>query len=159
MKLGSFRFHFYSDEGNEPPHIHIETPDGECKFWLDPVRLSRNKGIAPQSIRQIERIIFEPSIFLRENTMNTLAMQNEPVEPTAIRAWTEKRTIYIELTDGRIIGFPASRFKRLANAPEEKLREVTLRLNGFALRWESLDEDITVPGIVAGNFQLPYNIE
>jgi len=22
-------------------------------------------------------------------------------------------------------------------------------------RWENLDEDITVPGIVAGNFQLP----
>jgi len=23
-----FRFHFYSDEGNEPPHIHIAAPDG-----------------------------------------------------------------------------------------------------------------------------------
>jgi hypothetical protein len=34
-------------------------------------------------------------------------------------------------------------------------KKVTLRLNGFALRWESLDEDFTVPGIVAGNFQLP----
>jgi hypothetical protein len=38
-----FRFHFYSDEGNEPPHIHVATPDGECKFWLQPVRLARNK--------------------------------------------------------------------------------------------------------------------
>jgi len=91
--------------------------------------------------------------------MSTLAMKNESVEPAAIRAWTEKRTIYIELTDGRIIGFPASRFKLLATAPEETLKEVTLRLNGYALRWESLDEDITVPGIVAGNFQLPYHIE
>ena len=91
--------------------------------------------------------------------MSTLAMKNETVEPTAIRAWAEKRTIYVELTDGRIIGFPASRFKLLATASEEKLKEVTLRLNGYALRWESLDEDITVPGIVAGNFQLPYNIE
>jgi hypothetical protein len=26
-----------------------------------------------------------------------------------------------------------------------------------ALRWESLDEDITVPGVVAGHFQLPYD--
>jgi hypothetical protein len=91
--------------------------------------------------------------------MNTLAMKNETVEPTAIRAWAEKRIIYIELTDGRIIGFPAGRFKLLATASEEKLKEVTLRLNGFALRWESLDEDITVPGIVAGNFQLPYDVE
>jgi hypothetical protein len=48
--------------------------------------------------------------------MSTLAMKNESVEPAAIRAWTEKRTIYIELTDGRIIGFPASRFKILATA-------------------------------------------
>jgi hypothetical protein len=80
------------------------------------------------------------------------------VEPTAIRAWTEGRTIFIELTDGRIIGFPADRFKILKKATEEQLKEVTLRLDGFALRWESLDEDITVPGVVAGNFQLPFDI-
>jgi len=77
------------------------------------------------------------------------------VEPAAIRAWTEGRTIFVELTDGRIIGFPADRFRILKNASNEQLKEVTLRLNGYALRWEKLDEDITVPGIVAGNFQLP----
>jgi antitoxin component HigA of HigAB toxin-antitoxin module len=78
------------------------------------------------------------------------------VEPTAIRAWAEDRTIFIELTDGRLIGFPANRFRILKNATDEQLKEVTLRLNGYALRWENLDEDITVPGIVAGHFQLPY---
>ncbi|MFQ5605740.1 MAG: DUF2442 domain-containing protein [bacterium] len=77
------------------------------------------------------------------------------VEPTAIKAWAEKRTIYVELTDGRIIGFPADRFKILKEATDKQLKEVALRLNGYALRWESLDEDITVPGIVAGHFQLP----
>jgi hypothetical protein len=35
------------------------------------------------------------------------------------------------------------------------LKAVTLRLNGYALRWENLDEDITVPGIVSGHFELP----
>jgi hypothetical protein len=53
--------------------------------------------------------------------------------------------------------FSAHRFKLLSQATEEQLQEVTLRLNGFALRWENLDEDITVPGIVAGNFQLPLS--
>ncbi len=77
------------------------------------------------------------------------------VEPTAIRAWSEGRIIFIELTDGRIIGFPANRFRILKSATDEQLKEVTLRLDGYALRWESLDEDITVPGVVAGNFQLP----
>jgi len=90
--------------------------------------------------------------------MKSTAFKEETIEPSAIRAWAEKRTIFVELTDGRIIGFPADRFKILSTATEEQLKEVTLRLNGFALRWESLDEDITVPGIVAGNFQLPFRI-
>jgi len=63
--------------------------------------------------------------------------------------------VFVELTDGRIIGFPAERFRILSKATDEQLKEVTVRLNGFALRWESLDEDITVSGIVAGHFQLP----
>jgi len=49
----------------------------------------------------------------------------------------------------------ASRFTRLRNASDEQLRHVTLEFDGFALRWENIDEDITVPGIVAGRFQLP----
>jgi len=63
--------------------------------------------------------------------------------------------VFLELTDGRVVGFPADRFRRLKQASVEQLREVTLELNGFALRWEDLDEDLTVPGIVAGRFQLP----
>lgn len=88
--------------------------------------------------------------------MSSTAKKSSPVEPAAIRAWAENRTIFIELTDGRIIGFPAARFKLLASASDEQLARVEIRLSGYALRWEELDEDITVPGIVAGNFQLPY---
>jgi len=76
------------------------------------------------------------------------------IEPAAIRAWTEERMIFIELTDSRIIGFPADRFKRLKEADDDQLKKVKVRLNGFALRWEEIDEDITVPGILAGNFEL-----
>jgi hypothetical protein len=88
--------------------------------------------------------------------MSTIAHDQGTAEPAAIRVWVELRTVFIELTDGRIIGFPADRFHLLAKATDDQLQEVTLRLNGYALRWEDLDEDITVPGIVAGNFQLPY---
>jgi hypothetical protein len=76
-------------------------------------------------------------------------------EPIALNVWIEKRIVFIELTDGRIIGFPAKRFRLLKNASDQQLNEVAIRLNGFALRWENLDEDITVKGILAGNFQLP----
>ena len=76
-------------------------------------------------------------------------------EPAALRAWAEKRMIFLELTDGRILGFPAARFKRLNSATDEQLKGVRLEVDGYALRWEELDEDITVPGVVAGRFQLP----
>lgn len=66
LKIGSFRFHFYSDEGNEPPHIHVATPDGECKFWLDPIRLARNMTISPPTVRKIEKLVFEHQTFLLE---------------------------------------------------------------------------------------------
>ena len=83
------------------------------------------------------------------------AKTEEPVEPLAMRAWVEKRLVFLELTDGRIIGFPADRYRILKAASDEALSRVELRLNGYALRWEELDEDLTVPGVVTGNFQLP----
>jgi len=79
-------------------------------------------------------------------------------EPIALNAWSIGRTIFIELTDGRNVSFPADRFKILAKASDEELKDVKVRLNGFALRWENLDEDITVKGIIAGNFQLPLPV-
>jgi hypothetical protein len=79
----------------------------------------------------------------------------QETEPAAIRVWVENRTVYLELVDGRIFGFPADRFRILSSASDTELQKVRLELNGYALRWEALDEDITVPGVVAGHFQLP----
>ncbi|MGH8588139.1 MAG: DUF4160 domain-containing protein [Gammaproteobacteria bacterium] len=59
MRIGSYRFHFYSDEGKEPPHIHVRTPNGECKFWLEPVSLASVRGVKSHEVREIERLVFE----------------------------------------------------------------------------------------------------
>ena len=63
--------------------------------------------------------------------------------------------VHFELTDGRLIAFPADRYRLLKQATQEQLSKVTLRLNGAALRWDELDEDLTVQGILEGRFQLP----
>jgi len=86
---------------------------------------------------------------------STAEAEHLPVEPAALRVWVEGRIVFLELTDGRIVGFPADRFRLLKAATDEQLQGVTLELQGYALRWEELDEDLTVPGIVAGRFQLP----
>ena len=84
--------------------------------------------------------------------MSTMAVKGEA---QASRVWTQGRMIFVELTDGRQIGFPADRFILLSRASDEELAEVRLRLNGYALRWDKLDEDLTIQGIVEGRFQLP----
>jgi hypothetical protein len=66
LRIGSFRFHFYSDEINEPPHIHVATTDGECKFWLNPIRLARNKRVPSYVIHKIEKLVFEHQDYLME---------------------------------------------------------------------------------------------
>ena len=65
---------------------------------------------------------------------------NIQTDPAAIRVWAKERTIFVELVDGRIVGFPADRFRILRAASDEQLQEVQLEVNGFALRWDSLDE-------------------
>jgi len=84
--------------------------------------------------------------------MNTTVYKTEPI---AVKAWTEKRMIYLELTDGRIVGFPADRFRILSQASEKQLKAVQIEVGGYALRWAELDEDLTVSGIINGQFQLP----
>jgi len=76
-------------------------------------------------------------------------------EFVATRVWVVGRTVFMALTDGRQIGFPAARFKRLATATDEQLAAVRLRLGGSAMRWDELDEDITVTGAALGRFQPP----
>jgi hypothetical protein len=45
LVVEGFRFFFFSNEGTEPPHIHVERGDGYAKFWLEPVELADALGL------------------------------------------------------------------------------------------------------------------
>ena len=36
LRINGFRFFFYSNENDEPAHIHVEKGDAEGKVWLEP---------------------------------------------------------------------------------------------------------------------------
>jgi hypothetical protein len=57
LQVGRYRFFFFSNEGNEPPHIHVKASGDEAKFWLDPVQLAANYGFNTREINAIERIV------------------------------------------------------------------------------------------------------
>ncbi len=40
-----FVFFFYSNEGQEPVHIHVRKAGGFAKFWIDPVELDFSQGM------------------------------------------------------------------------------------------------------------------
>jgi hypothetical protein len=59
LRVGRFRFFFYSNEGQEPPHIHVKSGSDEAKFWLDPIAMAANHGFNGRELNEIERLVGE----------------------------------------------------------------------------------------------------
>lgn len=55
--FGPCRLFFYSDERDEPVHVHVERDRNVAKFWLNPVRLERSGRFPDHELRQIERMV------------------------------------------------------------------------------------------------------
>ena len=66
LRLGPYRFYFYSHEPNEPPHVHVDRDNLSAKFWLDPVQLARNLGFSPKDLRVVEEMVVEHQQELQE---------------------------------------------------------------------------------------------
>ncbi|XUY26953.1 DUF4160 domain-containing protein [Agrobacterium sp. rho-8.1] len=59
LRKYGFRFHFYSGDGHEPPHIHVDGADGEAKVWLANVELAQSKGFNQRDIARIIETVQE----------------------------------------------------------------------------------------------------
>ncbi|KAA3642344.1 MAG: DUF4160 domain-containing protein [Chloroflexi bacterium] len=57
LREGPHRFFFYSNEGLEPPHIHVESAEKTAKFWLSPVELARSNRYNATELRELQDII------------------------------------------------------------------------------------------------------
>jgi hypothetical protein len=59
----------------------------------------------------------------------------------------DEDTMWVRLADGRILGVPLAWFPRLLSATAEAREAVTL--SAYGLHWAALDEDISVPALMA----------
>ncbi len=66
LRVGPYRFFFYSGDGDEPRHIHVECGEGTAKFWLDPVRLESSGGLNRSEIGSIARLVEDHIEALRQ---------------------------------------------------------------------------------------------
>ena len=67
LRVGPYRFYFYSGDGSEPRHVHIERDEKVAKFWLNPVRMQNSGGFRPAELRQIQCLIEENQTKLMES--------------------------------------------------------------------------------------------
>jgi len=66
MRIGSFRFYFYSHEPNEPPHIHVDRGEATIKLWLKPAEVAKSRGFRAHEIRGIVTMVDEHRMRLLE---------------------------------------------------------------------------------------------
>jgi hypothetical protein len=55
LRIGSFRFYFFSNEREEPPHIHVKAAENQAKFWLNPRQLASNYAFSSRELNELER--------------------------------------------------------------------------------------------------------
>ena len=59
LRIDGHRFFFFSNEGNEPKHIHVENAEAYAKFWLDPVELARSGGFTSRQLTKLRKLVEE----------------------------------------------------------------------------------------------------
>ena len=67
FRYRSYRFYFFSRE--EPRmHVHVISPDGEAKFWLEPdIELAVNQGLGTTELNELKKIVEERQNEIREH--------------------------------------------------------------------------------------------
>jgi hypothetical protein len=66
LRVGSYRFYFFSNEGNEPPHIHVKARSDIAKFWFSPIDIASNYGFRAYELNKIQQIIEKHQLELLE---------------------------------------------------------------------------------------------
>ena len=80
IKAG-WRFFFYCNEGNEPIHIHCQSAEKECKFWLISetydVEAAYSYSMNSKDIRKVKKIIFENFDYIESEWKKVHTLKNE----------------------------------------------------------------------------------
>jgi len=143
-----FKFFFFSNEGDprEPIHIHVRKDAKLAKFWLRPaVRLDDSYGFSARELPKSRKLLIIGKRRSRKPGMTILNL-----EALAADVSFDADNMWVELTDGRQLGVPLAYFPRLANASSAQRRKYVISGGGVGLHWDDLDEDISVPALLAG---------
>jgi len=64
LRIDGYRYFFYSNESNEPAHVHVEKGEGEAKIWLEPsIVVAYCIGFSSREQNSIMELTRENSLF------------------------------------------------------------------------------------------------
>lgn len=66
LRIEGYRFFFYSNELNEPPHIHIDHSGRSAKVWLNDVALAKNIGYNARELRYLLQLTADHRLAILE---------------------------------------------------------------------------------------------
>ena len=78
LRVGGYRFFFWSRENRVPPHIHVDQAERYAKFWLGPVTLADARGFRSNELGEIRRLVEQHRAFLEEKWHEHLRTQGPP---------------------------------------------------------------------------------
>ena len=64
--IHGYRFFFFSNEGTEPIHVHVEKGEKYAKFWIHPIALAYNYKFHNTELNQIMKIIEKHKLKIEE---------------------------------------------------------------------------------------------
>jgi hypothetical protein len=75
-------------------------------------------------------------------------------EPRAASAHYDRKSdrIVVEFTNGCTFTLPPHLVQGLEEATSDDLAQIEILGNGYGLHWETLDVDLSIPGLLAGVF-------
>jgi hypothetical protein len=129
LRVRGYRFFFFSREGQEPRHIHVERAHSAAQSCASSTRLLKNTAT---------------SLSLR--AMSTLA--SKPVADAVDVKCTDDE-INVTLVDGRRVSAPLAWFPRLLRATPKQRANWRLIGRGVGIHWDDVDEDISVRTLLA----------
>lgn len=76
FRVKGYRFFFFSLEGNEPRHVHVENAERYAKFWLDPVSLAYSRGFRSNELTELRKLIEQNKALIAEKWDEHISQQS-----------------------------------------------------------------------------------
>jgi len=59
IRVGPYRFFFYSNEVAEPQHVHVQRDRALANFWINPVEIASSAGFPAHELSKLRKLVLE----------------------------------------------------------------------------------------------------